>query len=139
MHLVSSNTWSTAYYNIGFSDALGFPAYGLRFSSPAVDQGELAGRHAGLAAGDAKRMSEMHKISLLACVRPTCQKAGRDAGVAARDAKKKAYHELALPSTTSYYQVLSRTTTTATLACRPSRHFTILLFYKLTILLFHST
>ena len=90
--------------------ALGFPAYGLRFSSPAVDQGELAGRHAGLAAGDAKRMSEMQKISLLACVRPTCQKAGRDAGVAARDAKKKslprtgtAKHDLVLPGTITYY------------------------------------
>ena len=89
--------------------ALGFPAYGLRFSSPAVDQGELAGRHAGLAAGDAKRMSEMQKISLLACVRPTCQKAGRDAGVAARDAKKKLttnWHCQARPRTTRYYHVL---------------------------------
>ena len=36
--------------------------------------GELVGRHAGLAAGDAKKWSEMQKPLLLSCVRPTCKR-----------------------------------------------------------------
>ena len=79
-------------------------------------------------------MSEMQKISLLACVRPTCQKAGRDAGVAARDAKKKLttnWHCQARPRTTRYYHVLLQP---------PPLHvdpLVISLFYYFTNLLFY--
>ena len=114
--------------------ALGFPAYGLRFSSPAVDQGELAGRHAGLAAGDAKRMSEMQR-NIVACMRSANMPKGRPTcrGGSPRCKKKS----LPRTGTTKYYHVYYHVLLppwflhlrAATVACRPSRHFTILLYY----------
>ena len=98
---------------------------------------ELAGRHAGLAAGDAKWMSEMQN-NIVACMRsanmpngrPTCR---RGSPRCKKKPRTTTYYHIR-PRTTTYYHVLSRTTTSvvfasraATHACRPASSRSLLL------------
>ena len=75
---------------------------------------ELAGRHAGLAAGDAKWMSEMQN-NIVACMRsanmpngrPTCRRGSPRCKTKPRTTT---YYHIR-PRTTTYYHVLPRTIT----------------------------
>ena len=68
---------------------------------------ELAGRHAGLAAGDAKWMSEMQN-NIVACMRSANMPNGRPT---CRGGSPKCKKNQVLPRTTTYDHVLPRTIT----------------------------
>ena len=99
---------------------LSFPTPPLWFpvlSSPTFASWELAGRHAGLAAGDAKRMSEMQN-DIVACMRSANMPNGRPTcrGGSPRCKKKHVLprtttYDHVLPRTARYYHVLQRTIT----------------------------